>query len=144
MNNDKTLLADLLVAAHRLTRIAAQSLGSTTPSAVWHTLSILSTDGPLRVGELASIARVSQPSMTKVVHQLIGDNLVDRIVDPEDSRASLVTVLPAGINALADWRQALASALQPMFSGLTVEDRRTLTRAVDILSVRTSSQKSVA
>ena len=144
MNNDKTLLSELLVTAHRLTRIAAQALGSTTPSAVWHTLSILSTDGPLRIGELASIARVSQPSMTKVVQQLIGDNLADRIVDPDDSRASLITVLPAGVNALANWRQALATALQPMFSGLTADDRKTLTRAVDILSARTSSQKAAA
>lgn len=144
MNNDTALLSDLLVTAHRLTRIAAQALGSTTPSAVWHTLSILSTDGPLRIGELASIARVSQPSMTKVVQQLIIDELAERIVDPHDSRASLVSTLPAGVAALAAWRQALASALQPMFSGLTTADRATLTRAVSILSSRTASQTAVA
>lgn len=144
MNNDTTLLSDLLVTAHRLTRIAAQALGSTTPSAVWHTLSILSTDGPLRIGELATKARVSQPSMTKVVHQLIGDDLVERIIDPDDSRASLISVLPAGVHALAEWRQALASALHPMFSGLTSQERQTLAHAVAILSARTATQKAAA
>lgn len=144
MNSSAPLLADLIVAAHRLTRIVARSTGNTTPSAVWNTLSILSTDGPLRVGELAASARVSQPGMTKVVHQLVAEGLVQRVADADDSRAWLVTVTTAGIRALEEWRNALSAALGPMFAELGVDDLAALTRAVSILTARTASEPAAA
>lgn len=144
MLTDESLLSDLLVAAHRLTRIAAQDLGSTTPSAVWNTLSILTTDGPLRVGELATAARVTQPSMTRVVHELIADGYALKDADATDLRASVISVTPAGITALSDWRHALASTLQPMFAGMTGADRTAVARTVDILSARTATEQARA
>ena len=145
MNKDITaLLADLLVTAHRLTRIAAQATGSTTPSAVWHTLSILTTDGPLRIGELATMARVTQPSMTKVVQQLVEEELVHRGTDATDSRAWLIGVTPAGIDALDNWRSELAATLEPMFSDLTAAEIATLTSAVDILRSHTAADREAA
>jgi DNA-binding MarR family transcriptional regulator len=144
VKNDTDLLSDLLVAAHRLTRIAARATGSTTPSAVWHTLSILLTDGPLRIGELAAAARVTQPSMTKVVQQLAEEEYVYRIADADDSRAWLIAVTPAGVAALEQWRVALASALEPLFSGLPSADRAALVRAVGILGAATATQAKAA
>lgn len=133
-----------MVAAHRLIRIAARSTGNTTPSAVWNTLSILSTDGPLRIGELASAARVSQPSMTKVVHQLVDEKLVRRVTDADDSRAWLVSVTAAGIRALQEWRTTLATTLEPLFSDLDPAELEALTRAVDILAARTATGQVAA
>lgn len=133
-----------MVAAHRLIRIAARSTGNTTPSAVWNTLSILSTDGPLRIGELASAARVSQPSMTKVVHQLVDEKLVRRVTDADDSRAWLVSVTAAGIRALQEWRTTLATTLEPLFSDLDPAGLEVLTRAVDILAARTATGQVAA
>ena len=52
------ILESLLVSTHRLTRLAANSTGSKTPAAQWRTLSILETDGPMRIGELAAASRV--------------------------------------------------------------------------------------
>lgn len=142
--NIAPLLADLLVTAHRLTRIAAQATGSTTPSAVWHTLSILTTDGPSRIGELATRGRVTQPSMTKVVQQLVEDGLVYRGTDAKDSRAWLIAVTPAGIDALDSWRSELAARLEPMFSDLTSAEIATLTSAIDILGSRTATDRQAA
>ncbi|GAB3035506.1 MarR family transcriptional regulator [Parafrigoribacterium mesophilum] len=139
-----SLCASLLVTAHRLTRIAAQTTGSTTPSAVWNTLSILSTSEPLRVGDLANTARVTQPSMTKLVHQLSDDGLVLKIADRNDSRAWLVTITDRGRNALEEWRQTLGRALGPMFADLEDSDIQTLTRAVELLRSRTSINRTAA
>ena len=145
MNNKTSeLLAHLIVTAHRLTRLAAQATGNSTPSAVWHTLSVLSTDGPLRIGELAGAARVSQPSMTKVVHQLSADKLVLRVADTDDSRASQIGITPAGSAALADWRAQLAATLEPRFSSLSASDQATLERAVEILSSRVAVERKVS
>lgn len=142
--NTTELLADVIVTAHRLTRVAAQATGSSTPSAIWHTLSILTTDGPSRIGELATRARVTQPSMTKVVQQLTEDELAYRIADVEDSRAWLIGITPAGSAALANWRVQLAVALQPMFSDLTATEFDTITRAVEILGSRIATDRKVA
>jgi DNA-binding MarR family transcriptional regulator len=144
MTDLNSLIASLLVTAHRLTRIAAQTTGSTTPSAVWNTLSILSTSGPLRVGDLARAARVTQPSMTKLVHQLSADELVLRIADTNDSRAWLIAITDRGSTELEQWRETLGRALGPMFADLEDSDIQTLMRAVELLRSRTGTTQKVA
>lgn len=139
-----SLFASLLVTAHRLTRIAAQTTGSTTPSAVWNTLSILSTAGPLRVGDLARTARVTQPSMTKLVHQLSADDLVLKIADQNDSRAWLIAITDHGVGALNEWRETLGRALGPMFADLAESDIQTLGHAVELLRSRTGTNQKAA
>jgi DNA-binding MarR family transcriptional regulator len=142
--NPKTLLEDLIVAASRLTRMAAQSTGSTTPASVWRTLSILTTDGPMRVGDLARASRVSQPSMTKVQQHLVEQELVYRIADVDDSRAWLIAITPKGMQALDGWKAQLAQAMSPMFSDLTTDEIQILERAVGILQERTNTKRKVA
>jgi DNA-binding MarR family transcriptional regulator len=144
MTDLNSLIASLLVTAHRLTRIAAQTTGSTTPSAVWNSLSILSTSGPLRVGDLARAARVTQPSMTKLVHQLSADELVLRIADTNDSRAWLIAITDRGSTELEQWRETLGRALGPMFADLEDSDIQTLMRAVELLRSRTGTTQKVA
>ena len=65
-----TVLGDLVSVNHRITRLAASVTGSTESPAVWRTLSVLRDLGPMRLGELARVSRVSQPTMTKLVHTL--------------------------------------------------------------------------
>lgn len=144
MTDLNSLFASLIVTAHRLTRIAAQTTGSTTPSAVWNALSILSTSGPLRVGDLARAARVTQPSMTKLVNQLSADALVLRIADTNDSRAWLIAITDRGRAGLQQWRETLGRALGPMFADLEESDVQTLTRAVELLRSRTDTNQKVA
>jgi DNA-binding MarR family transcriptional regulator len=144
MTDLNSLFESLIVTAHRLTRIAAQTTGSTTPSAVWNALSILSTSGPLRVGDLARAARVTQPSMTKLVNQLSADELVLRIADTNDSRAWLIAITDRGRTGLQHWRETLGRALGPMFADLEESDVQTLTRAVELLRSRTDTNQKVA
>ena len=134
----------LIVEANRLTRVAAQATGSTTPAAVWRTLSILASDGSYRIGDLARASRVSQPTMTKLIQNLSEDELVYRIADEADSRAWLIAITDTGTTALDNWRTELGKALQPMFSDLSPEEIEILERAVTILESRTNSPRKVA
>ena len=134
----------LIVEANRLTRVAAQATGSTTPAAVWRTLSILASDGSYRIGDLARASRVSQPTMTKLIQNLSEDELVYRIADEADSRAWLIAITDTGTTALDNWRTELGKALQPMFSDLSAEEIEILERAVTILESRTNSPRKVA
>ena len=139
MTNSNDILKSLLVPAHRLTRSAAQATGDTTSPAVWRTLSILMTDGPMRIGELATASRVAQPTMTKLVQNLAYDELVYRIADTDDARAWLIAVTKKGEKALQDWVDRLAESLSQEFADASAEEWAALATAAEILDRRTSA-----
>ena len=141
---ERPLVEKLIVEANRLTRVAAQTTGSTTPAAVWRTLSILASDGSYRIGDLARASRVTQPTMTKLIQNLAEDELIYRIADVADSRAWLIAITDKGTNALGAWRIELGEALQPMFADLSAEETDILERAVAILESRTRTSRKVA
>jgi DNA-binding MarR family transcriptional regulator len=141
--NRTDIIESLLTSNHRLTRLAAQSTGTTVSSATWSTLSVLVTDGPRRNGELARAARISQPGMTKLLSTLVEDEWVYRIADVDDSRAWLIAITDRGRDALADWRTQLAEAMRAVFADLDDSDWDTLARAASILS-DSVAQRSVA
>lgn len=129
-------LGDLVVAAHRLTRLAARVTGSTESPATWRTLSVLQTTGPLRLGELASHSRVSQPTMTKLVRNLVEAEWVKRIADSDDARAWQIAITAKGADALQNWRDELSSALVPMFADISDDELAALRRSVEIVGSR--------
>lgn len=138
MNSD--ILESLLVSTGRLTRLAAQATGSTTPSAIWRTLGILEAEGPMRIGELAAASRVTQPGMTRVLGTMVDEELVSRVADVEDSRARLIAITPKGRGAFAAWRHELSEALEPWFGGLTVDEWQTLAHATHLLEQRIATR----
>lgn len=138
------ILETLLTSTHRLTRIAAQETGRTTSPAVWRTLSILTTDGDLRVGDLARASRVSQPTMTKLLRGLAEDELVKRIADSDDSRAWLISITPKGTAALTEWRGQLADALGSLFADLDDDEWAVLDHASQLLATRVRAEAVAA
>lgn len=136
------ILQSIVFSAHALTRIAAQEAGNDTPAAQWRALSLLETEGAQRVGELARRSRTTQPGMTRLIGQLDADGLVDRSADPEDSRATVVTITDAGLDALRSWRDDLRSILAPRFSDLDDDDWEHLARAAEILHTHSLSERT--
>ncbi|MDY0913952.1 MarR family winged helix-turn-helix transcriptional regulator [Rathayibacter festucae] len=130
------LLSDFVSVTHRITRLAAQATDNQESQAVWRTLSVLLSMGPMRLGELATQSRVSQPTMTKIVKNLVDAGWLDRIADPADARAWQIRLAPDGAAALSAWRTQLGDALTPIFADLRPEDRRVLERAVEIMHER--------
>ncbi|MFC7790285.1 MarR family winged helix-turn-helix transcriptional regulator [Microbacterium sp. MAHUQ-60] len=133
--NRADVIPSLVLSAHALARIAAQEAGNEAPSAQWRALGILERLGSLRLGELASAARTTQPGMTRLIGALAQSGLVVRTADPADTRATVVTATPAGLQALADWRTEMRDTLAPRFRELTEEDWSALQRAADILAL---------
>ena len=138
------ILESLLRATHHLTRLAANETGNSTPAAAWRTLSILESDGPMRVGELATRSRITQPGMTRILASLVEDETVSRIADVDDSRAWLIVITPKGTKALAHWRHELARTLEPWFGDLDPADWATLARAAAVLDARVGADVAVA
>ena len=72
------LLGDLVSVNHRLTRVAARAARGSESPALWRTLSVLLSTGPIRLGELADLSRVSQPTATKLVAGLVARGWAER------------------------------------------------------------------
>lgn len=129
----------IVLAAHALARVAAHDAGNEAPSAQWRALSILSQQGGMRLGALASASRTTQPGMTRLIGSLEKAGLVERTADPADSRATVVNATAAGIRALHEWRAELGATLAPRFSGLSPADWDAMERAAAILGERSQS-----
>ena len=131
--NHGEVLQSIIFSTHALTRIAAQEAGNDAPAAQWRALSLLDASDGQRVGELARASRTTQPGMTRMIGQLEHEGLVLRSPDPEDSRATVVTITAAGRTALHAWRDELQQILAPRFSDLDDTDWQHLARAAEIL-----------
>ncbi|GAA3762320.1 hypothetical protein GCM10022240_13630 [Microbacterium kribbense] len=129
-------ISEIVTAAHALTRLAALRTKNEVPTAQWRALSVLVTEGPLRLGELAVRTRTTQPGMTKLIGQMADAGLVSRQRDASDSRASVISITPHGQEELAAWRVELRDALAPLFADLDDDDWAVLSRAAGILSSR--------
>ena len=136
MQNDDDLLR-LVLGAPALTRVASLETRNEAPAAQWRTLSLLREHGPQRIGDLAALSRVTQPGMTRLVAQMADAGLLERGHDEHDSRATVVTVTPAGLAALDEWIQVLGAALAPRFSDLDADDWAAIRRAADVVDART-------
>jgi DNA-binding MarR family transcriptional regulator len=140
--NRADVISSIVLSAHALTRIAAQEAQNEAPAAQWRVLSILDRNEGLRVGALASAARTTQPGMTRLIGDLDRANLVTRVSDAADSRATIVRITPEGRSALKAWRDEFRRVLEPRFAGLDETDWDALTRAAQIL-VTHSAERAI-
>jgi DNA-binding MarR family transcriptional regulator len=67
-----------------------------------------------RLTELARRASMSKQAMGELVDQCVELRLVDRVVDPSDRRARIVTFTPTGLNWLDAFRDAVDVAEKEM------------------------------
>ena len=88
------------VAAVPLDRAAVMVLGQ------------LAEAGPVRPGELAARLSVEAPHVTRQVQRLQQAGYADRVTDPDDRRAQLITLTPAGRAASDRIREAGTSGMQ--------------------------------
>ena len=81
----------------------------------------------LKMGELAEALVITRGGLTKLVDRLIKAGLLERAFCETDRRVSYATLLPAGVELLAEMRPIVRSELALAFSaGLTVEQAEEL------------------
>ncbi|WP_295835628.1 MarR family transcriptional regulator [uncultured Microbacterium sp.] len=129
-------LQTLLLAVHALTRIAALDTQTEAPAAQWRTLTLLRDHGPQRLGDLATLSRVTQPGMTRLVHQMDAAGLVERRRHPDDSRVSVIAATTEGLAALAGWYEQFRAALAPHVADLSGSEWDAVGVAAAALSLR--------
>src|SRR6476661_342583 len=115
--------------ARRLRQEAGSDLGPSQTAA----LATIERHGPLSPSEVADRERIKRPTATRIVRHLQAAGLLERVRDPEDGRASILTITSEGRSLLRRLRARKTAYLAQRLDGLDEEDRRTLERAAELL-----------
>lgn len=124
---------DLVWASSRFARAAYQSTQVELSYVSLRALAALSREPGLRVGELARLEGITQPSMSQAIKKLVDANLVTRHPSPSDARASDLMITGRGREVLAQYRADSAANILPIFDTFTDEDLAALTRAAELM-----------
>lgn len=135
-DGDAGLAADLSLSVMRLARqLRSRRLESPITLSQLSALATLAKEGAMTPGALAVRERVRPPSMTRVIASLVDLGLVERAAHPADGRQILVAASPAGAALVERERQASQEWLRKRLASLCHEDRATLLRAADLMTV---------
>jgi DNA-binding MarR family transcriptional regulator len=93
----------------------------------------LERGGPGRVGDLAALVGVSQPTMTELLGRLDRDRLITRDTHPGDRRAVQVSISATGRQFLADRRRATHEKLIELLGRLPAHEIAALVAALPAL-----------
>jgi DNA-binding MarR family transcriptional regulator len=122
-----------------LTRISRQLRASSrsakddvTPSQT-SALARIEQLGPLRLGMLADVEGTSAATMCKVVDGLEARNLITKVQDPEDGRASNLQLSGEGGALLAELRDRSTEALRTALNELAVDERDVVAQTIAVL-----------
>jgi DNA-binding MarR family transcriptional regulator len=115
--------------ARRLRQESGVDLGPSQVAA----LATIERHGPLSPSEVAERERIKRPTATRIVSHLEAAGLVERVRDPEDGRASILTVTSEGRHLLRRLRERKTAYLAKRLGVMDAEDRRTLERAAELL-----------
>lgn len=115
--------------ARRLRQEAGTDLGPSQVAA----LATIERYGPLSPSELAERERIKRPTATRIVGHLEAAGLVERVKDPEDGRASILSATGGAKMLLKRLRARKTAYLARRLAVMDAEDRRTLERAAELL-----------
>ena len=115
---------------HALRHDAAERFGpaATTPGQQRLLRALQRAGGPRRLGELAQVLDVAPRSITAKVDQAEADGQVRRVPDPDDRRATLVELTPAGREVLAHVSAERSAGAADRLARLTPAERAELLR----------------
>jgi DNA-binding MarR family transcriptional regulator len=122
------LAARLRLAITRTARRLRQESGTDMGPSQVAALATIERHGPLAPSELAERERIKRPTATRVLARL-----VERIPDPADGRAAIVSVSSEGRALLRRLRQRKTAYLASRMRELAPRDLEALARATEVL-----------
>jgi DNA-binding MarR family transcriptional regulator len=132
-DTNSEIAARLRIVVMRLhRRLRAEAGDELSPTLVAALVSV-ERHGPMTLGRLAELERVTPPSITRVVAKLERAGLVSRTVDEADRRVSRVRVTAEGTLLLQRSRKRKAAYLARQLGTLTDAEQATVVQALPIL-----------
>lgn len=133
MADPAEVAARLRLSTTRLARRLRQEAGAGLTPSLLSALAVLDRHGPMTLGALAEHEQVAPPSITKVVHRLEDEGLVERTADEADRRVTWVAASPAARELVAESRRRKTAWLAARIESLDEDAQRRLAAALDVL-----------
>jgi DNA-binding MarR family transcriptional regulator len=130
--NDVDALRLAVIRLERKLRKSA-SVGDVTPSQL-SALFALGRHGPFRVGELARREQVGNSTVTRLVATLEAKGLLERTIDEDDARSSIIAITPRGRSLLDALAEGSNDYLRSRLETLGDADRGLIAGAVGALT----------
>jgi DNA-binding MarR family transcriptional regulator len=126
---DETLLESFWEVARQVRQMSIQALApwDITPSHA-RALGVLTRHGEIRLSELSDHLRIAARTATEVVDALQERGFVQRHADPDDRRATLVSLTAEGKRVSDAIRLTRATEAERFFGTLSAADRAHLSR----------------
>jgi DNA-binding MarR family transcriptional regulator len=124
----------LRVAIVRIQRQLRARTGSDITPSQSSALARIEQDGPLRLGALAELEGTTAATMSRVIDSLSERDLIERVPDPLDGRASLVQLSPEGGALVHELRAHYTEALRHALSELTPAERQVIRETIPVMA----------
>jgi DNA-binding MarR family transcriptional regulator len=98
-----------------------------------HLLQVLQAFGPLRMSDVASRMKVSQPTASIIVNNLVRKNLVQREANPLDRRVVICQLSLEGQTLIDKLWGSGRNVIEKLLEGLTVEQMQKTAELADLL-----------
>lgn len=123
----------LRVALVRICRQLRSRSGSDITPSQASALARIEQAGPIRLGSLAELEGTAAATMSRIIDSLALRDLIERVPDPLDGRASLVQLSPQGGALVHAVRVRSTEALRGVLEQLDESERSVIAQAVPLL-----------
>ncbi len=131
---DDRSLSDKFIKVMRLMRVSSSRADiAGLSNARYEFLHALVHSGPGRMSALARQLQISPRTVTPMVDALEADGLIARAQDPNDRRAQVITLTPAGLELMRRAHAERIARTDDLFAALDVADRDTLGALLDTI-----------
>jgi len=94
---------------------------------------VLQTFGPIRMSDIASSLKVTLPTTTIIVDNLVRKNLVGRETNPQDRRLVICKLSPEGQTLINKLWGSGRMVIEKLVEGLTAEQMQKTAEVADLL-----------
>ncbi len=134
----------ILAASRVFVAIASRALAGLTPEITLpqlRTLVLLSANGPMGVGELATALAVVPSTATRMCDRLADKKLIRRVVDPSNRRRVSVELLPGGTELIRRSTERRQREIAHLLTSMTGPEQVQVAAALQVL-VRAANEYS--
>lgn len=125
---------------HQLADVTLAEFGVSN-SAAWCLLYVDRLGPDVRQTELAEHLEIAQPSLVRTLHLLEGNDLLERVPDPEDRRSNRIGLTAQGQELVGRIEAKLDALRLSLLDGVDEADVAAAVRLLDLLSRRIMEQR---
>jgi DNA-binding MarR family transcriptional regulator len=110
------------IVRNKFIRTTLTDIGAEITPHQFEIIRLLMEEGTMHPAEIGHRLEIARAQMTKLIDGLVELDIVERVGDESDRRATNIALTPQGINLLEEHKQIIENAVSEAMSSLTDEE----------------------